>query len=412
MSSNLKFSKTCEHCNGSFIAQKLSTRYCSHQCASKAYKIRKREVQINEAIQTEAKKIGISEKSLNRSNPIQNDSTTLYMQPLLTLIDVARIFSVNRSTAYRICIDGKLNWIRMNKKMYVRRQDIDDLFEKKDSTEVNVSSVNSAAKLEKPKRLDGEEHKPAIKKVNKPLKSLPLEPKKEPAICITDFYSAGELSEKYGYTKSAIHKMAASRNIPKIVKNGCYLYSKTHFDSEFAYKSVDDTITKWYSVEDIMSKYAIPSKSTVYTLVSDNKVTKKNQNGKTLYAQSEIDELMQARMGDTSITEWYSYDEITELFGFEKEYIPNFVHRNQIPRKRSNGKSMCSKVHFDKAIEERKPITEYITTEQAMKLYGVTRDALYVTVKRHDVPKKNINNTLRLQKVALEAIYNPTKLYI
>ena len=43
MSSKMEISKVCECCGNTFIAQKTTTRYCSHKCNSKAYKQGKRE---------------------------------------------------------------------------------------------------------------------------------------------------------------------------------------------------------------------------------------------------------------------------------------------------------------------------------------------------------------------------------
>ena len=47
MSSNLEITKICELCGSSFIAKKLTTQNCSHQCSQKAYKLQKREAHIN-----------------------------------------------------------------------------------------------------------------------------------------------------------------------------------------------------------------------------------------------------------------------------------------------------------------------------------------------------------------------------
>ena len=44
--SKIPIKKLCEHCGVEFIAQKVSTRFCSHTCASRAYKQRKREQRV------------------------------------------------------------------------------------------------------------------------------------------------------------------------------------------------------------------------------------------------------------------------------------------------------------------------------------------------------------------------------
>ena len=49
MSSNIEIERICQHCNKDFIAKTTVTRYCSDDCAKRAYKARKR-----------AEKIGVS----------------------------------------------------------------------------------------------------------------------------------------------------------------------------------------------------------------------------------------------------------------------------------------------------------------------------------------------------------------
>ena len=52
----LRFKKHCEFCGTEFTAQKSSTRFCSHMCASRAYKARKRQLvedQVNEKFSME-----------------------------------------------------------------------------------------------------------------------------------------------------------------------------------------------------------------------------------------------------------------------------------------------------------------------------------------------------------------------
>jgi hypothetical protein len=42
MSSRLEIEKICDWCSKHFIAKKTTTKYCSHECNSKAYKSIKR----------------------------------------------------------------------------------------------------------------------------------------------------------------------------------------------------------------------------------------------------------------------------------------------------------------------------------------------------------------------------------
>lgn len=381
MSSNFEITKTCELCGSSFIARKLTTQYCSHQCSQRAYKLRKRDEKINAAVDNQTVQPASTENISNQFNPIQNDSPNLKIE-IMDLDDVAVLMGINRMTVYRYCVQGKLKCIKMNRKIFIRRNDIEQLFESAPPYVVTPRKV----KTQEPTEAVSEE-------------------------CITEFYTADELATKFGYSKSAIHKMAASKHIPKTTHNGSYLYSKRHFDEAFAGKQVDESITEWYTVEQIMELYSM-TKNSVYSLTSERAIAKKNQSGKTLYAKSEIDTILQPRLGDASIVEWYTNDEIKEVYGFEPGYVANFVFKNKIPKKRIGNKGYYSKEHFDKAVAERKPSTEYITVEKAMELYGMSRDALYACVKRNSIPKIKEGPIIKIQKSALETLFNPVKIYV
>ena len=382
MSSNFEITKTCELCGSSFIARKLTTQYCSHQCSQRAYKLRKRDERIKAVADSETTTFGLAQKKSNEFNPIQNDSTSLNRKEFLNVLEASELLGVCRATINNYCVQGKLKCIKMNRKIFIRRNDIEQLFESAPPYVVTPRK----AKTQEPTEVVSEE-------------------------CITEFYTADELATKFGYSKSAIHKMAASKHIPKTTHNGSYLYSKRHFDEAFAGKQVDESITEWYTVEQIMELYSM-TKNSVYSLTSERAITKKNQSGKTLYAKSEIDTILQPRLGGASIAEWYTNDEIKEAYGFEPGYVASFVFKNKIPKKRIGNKGYYSKEHFDKAAAERKPSTEYITVDKAMELYRMSRDAVYACVKRHNIPKIKEGPIIKLQKSALEALFNPVKLYI
>lgn len=384
MSSNIEITKTCELCGNTFIARKLTTQYCSHQCSQRAYKLRKREEKIQGVINSEAERFRFDQKSSTDFNPFQNDSTSLYTD-IMNLDEVAALMGVNRMTIYRYCVQGKLKCIKMNRKIFIRRSDIESVFDSAPPYEVTPRQGKGQVQTEQASQSERE--------------------------CITEFYTADELAQRFGYSKSAIHKIAASKKIPKTTKRGVYLYSKPHFDVFLESRQVDESIKEWYSAEDIMNHYSM-TKSAVYTFVSDNNIAKKNQQGKTLYAKTEVDSLLQHRLGDESVTEWYTTAQIQEVYGFKAGYTANFVYNHKIPKKRIGGKGYYSKQHFDQAVAEQKPTTEYITVEKAMELYGMSRDALYSCVKRHNIPKIKDGQIIKLQKSALEALFNPIKLYI
>ena len=112
--SKIVVKKVCQFCGKEFIAHKLNTMYCSHQCSQRSYKVRLREQKL--------------EKVLQKENLPPVTSTTLKKE-YLSCDDVADLMGVSSTTVYRYCITGKIKCIKMNRKIFIRKEDIDALFQ-------------------------------------------------------------------------------------------------------------------------------------------------------------------------------------------------------------------------------------------------------------------------------------------
>ena len=61
MSSNITIPKICLHCNKGFIAKTTVTKFCSQKCASKAYKLNKKNEKVEKAqVEEYHKSVGIN----------------------------------------------------------------------------------------------------------------------------------------------------------------------------------------------------------------------------------------------------------------------------------------------------------------------------------------------------------------
>ncbi|WP_157098033.1 hypothetical protein [Niabella ginsenosidivorans] len=74
MSSNIRLKKICQHCRQPFVAQKTTTRFCSHACASSNYKKRLKEQKVTKAIL--ATKQQVLEQSEITVSGVQQTSVT------------------------------------------------------------------------------------------------------------------------------------------------------------------------------------------------------------------------------------------------------------------------------------------------------------------------------------------------
>ncbi|MBQ2979499.1 MAG: DNA-binding protein, partial [Bacteroidaceae bacterium] len=51
--SKIEVKKVCQFCGKEFIAHKLSTRFCSHKCSQRSYKVRLREQKLEKVVHQE-----------------------------------------------------------------------------------------------------------------------------------------------------------------------------------------------------------------------------------------------------------------------------------------------------------------------------------------------------------------------
>lgn len=370
MSSNLRIPKICVFCGERFIAQKTSTRFCSHKCSQRAYKDKLKHQLMASITIDKIEQNYFSSKKVQKSSPTSKHSLinlpTLNTKEYLSLRETALVLGVGKSTVHRYCVAGTLKCIRMNERIIIRRKDLDGLFENAPAYRV----------MPRPVRVSQDDE-------------------------VAEYYSAQEIAEKYGYSKGAIHRMAANRKIPKKLFEGAYWYSKSHIDNVYRDKLPNESITEWYSVKNIMDIYSL-SKCATYGLVSNYKVPRRNNKGKTIYSKSHIDAIMRIRNGDESITEWYTMEEIYNQYAMQPTYVANFAFTNKIPRKRNGTKALYSKTHFDEAVKLKAPRTEYISISDAMESYNLSRDSLYGLMRRHNIPKIKDGKYVRIQRYALE----------
>lgn len=170
MSSNIEIDRICQHCSKDFIAKTTVTRYCSDDCAKKAYKARKR-----------AEKIGVSvaETQQIRQKPIED----LKAREFLTVKNVAQLLNCSVRSVYCYIENGKINATNIGQRLIrVKRSELDKLFD---------------APTEKPKKLK------------------PLE--------IAECYTISEVQEKFKVSQSALQKILKRNNVQKMQK-GKFVY--------------------------------------------------------------------------------------------------------------------------------------------------------------------------------------------
>lgn len=131
MSSTIKLPKFCDHCGKAFIAQKTTTQFCGHPCASRAYKKRKREEKVNAEFKNQQSKIVSASPVVateTLSNPIAGNHTNLRDKEFLSILEVATLLGASRWTIQRMIKSKRLPVAKLGSRTIIKRTAIDNLF--------------------------------------------------------------------------------------------------------------------------------------------------------------------------------------------------------------------------------------------------------------------------------------------
>ena len=118
MSSNLSFIKKCEFCGVEFQAKTLYTRYCSHTCNRKHYKVLKRVEKIQ----------SFQDHKDQEDREPQSFDTTIQQKEFLSIEETSLLLGASRRTIQRLISKGTLKVGKIGRRTIVRRKEIDKLF--------------------------------------------------------------------------------------------------------------------------------------------------------------------------------------------------------------------------------------------------------------------------------------------
>ncbi len=299
--SKLRITKICERCGKEFLAQKVSTRFCSHHCSSNAYKDAKR---LERKKTTEARVKARVEEDINQK---------LGEKELLTFREAATLLGITKQAMYSLVAKGTVKAYKLTRRISrIRKADIDEML------------------------------------IKNPYISSPLRKKSEPET-ITEFYTTKEVLEKFSISNSWLFKAAKQRNLPKVVQHGKTYWSKKHCDAAFGKK--DETveeITEWYSTAEIQEKYGMTLPA-IYSLVSKVGIPKKKEGKEVRYSKRHFD----AAKGVAAAVEpeWYSVAEATEKFRMTRDQLYHYVKTYKVKKKMVGKYSYICKAELDALFE-------------------------------------------------------------
>lgn len=298
--SSIRITKICQWCGVEFVAQKVSTKYCSHRCANLAYKQAVRNKRVKQA---EAETL-----SIKLEKPIENVKDKEY----LSFAQAGKLLGLSRQAVYNMVKAGNLKASKISSRLsFIRRADIDAMLE------------------------------------NRPYKTL--HPKD--TVPITDFYTTAEIKEKFGVKESWIYEIAKEHNIPRTFNRGRTYWSKKHIDSYFAKKAPDTSITEWYSVAELQEKFGM-TLSAIYTFVYKNVIPKRKEGKMVYYSKKHFD--IAKGIATPEEPQYYTIPEAMEKYNLTRDQLYHYVKYHNITRIKVGKYTKILRSELDKFFEPPK----------------------------------------------------------
>ncbi|WP_373698008.1 helix-turn-helix domain-containing protein [Porphyromonas loveana] len=295
--SNEQIKKVCEWCGDVFYAQKITTRYCSHTCNSRAYKANKRK-----------ERVKTSEALTHRviqERPIEQ----LRDRPFLSIAETATLLGLSLQGVYKQIYAGRLRASKITSRLsVVRREDIEQM-----------------------------------------LAERPYE-KRQPrdTIVITDLYTTDEVCETYDIARSTLFAIAKRENIPRTHNRGKTYWSKRHIDTYFAKKAPDASITEWCTAEDISARFGM-SITAVYSFVFDHNIPKKKVKGKSYYSTQHVEEAK--GVIEATAPSYYTVKEAMAKYGLTRDQLYHYTKQHNIPKVKQGRNVLISQRELDEALQ-------------------------------------------------------------
>ncbi len=116
-STSIRLEKVCLYCQNTFIAQKVSTKYCSHKCNQRHYKVRKREEKTKRAAKEDRKRV----KKLKLPNYDR--------QKTFSIREVCILTGVSRITLYRWMKKDIIKSSKIGGRVFISKKEVKKVFQ-------------------------------------------------------------------------------------------------------------------------------------------------------------------------------------------------------------------------------------------------------------------------------------------
>lgn len=305
------YQKTCAYCGKAFTAQKSSTQYCSKLCNDRAYKEKMRKwtqsvIEMKESKEAKA-----------REGPPRE---------ILSPRDLAIYLDVGLRTAYRYLENGLLPCISTKGKTFVRKSDIEKLFDSAPPYQKRPIHTGSQPKV---KQTDA------------------IRPLAQADVLYT---TAKEVAEKYDLSPAGADKILKESGIIVIKRRGKHYYYVSEVEALFRKRNSQShpEITEWYTSMDVQQKFNLRP-ATVYDIVSTYQIPSKKVHNVTYYSKIHFDMVRGIKPPASEL--WYTVHEAMEKYNQTRDQVYNVLRYNNIQRVQIGRNVKFRRTDYDDAMK-------------------------------------------------------------
>jgi len=230
----------------------------------------------------------------------------------------------------------------------INREDFDRIIKERMNGNVSIADLN--AKIE-----EGQEAREEVGKIEEPIEIISYtddEKESEGESCgqVPGYISAEKIAERYKLSRKWVHYLTRTKRVPRVQKGGFLFYNEKIVEEVFSrYESIN-TITEWYTCEDIEQKYnmtAVARRSFTHR----HKIPTKKEYGITYYSKVHVD--YAKNPGIQYADEYYTIEKIREIYHVGKNTVYNAIKYYKVPSLKDGIYSVYLKTAIDKIFKKQ-----------------------------------------------------------
>lgn len=210
---------------------------------------------------------------------------------------------------------------------------------------------------------------------------------------ISHIYST-EVSLLLGVSRASVYRYLASGEIESLQDKRKTIIRRTDleefFDNASPYKRRSygqKGSRQYYTMTEIVEKFKISRKASKGRLDRLG-ILLIYKGSSTFFNKSAVDIGFTELLEEANLNNYYMIPQIMEMYNMTTYGVRAFVPRHQIPSKNVHGETVHSKVHIDDVKEFRfKDAEQYLSVEQIIEKYKLTRDSAYNNTKYYKAKK-------------------------